>query len=81
MSHVEYCDCVPDGDWHVIDVLRTKDRGWDWTAWLTDVDPDEFQRCYNEGRKVQDRWLRIPGKHRSRDAALDALENMIATRH
>jgi hypothetical protein len=26
-------------------------------------------------------WVRIPGKHRNQDAAWDALEDMIATRH
>jgi hypothetical protein len=71
-------------------------RGRDWTALMIDVDPDELKTCacdfpalfyvnpkdYRPGeRKACQRWLRIPGKHRNRDAAWEALEDMIATRH
>ena len=37
--------------------------------------------CSGERPARQSCWYRIPGKHRNRDAAWDALEDMIATRH
>jgi len=47
---------------------------------MIDVDPEEFiAGRINTTRKSV--WLRIPGKHRNEDEALEALENMIATRH
>lgn len=82
MSQIEYVDFAPpEGDWYLCDVMRTRSRGWDWTAWLSDTPDDEMQRCYNEGCKVKSVWLRIPGKHRSRAAAYEALEAFVATRH
>jgi len=30
---------------------------------------------------VQEAWLRIPGKHRSKEAAWDALRDLLETRH
>jgi hypothetical protein len=32
-------------------------------------------------RRVQQGWLRIPGKHRNRDAAWDVVEGMLSTKH
>ncbi len=32
-------------------------------------------------RKAQQRWVHIPGKHRNKDAAWDAGEDMMITRH
>jgi hypothetical protein len=63
---------------------------------MVDVDPDDLKnrpcdfpaRFYvhpkdyrPSGRAVHQRWVRIAGKHRNGDAARDALENLIATRH
>jgi hypothetical protein len=49
-----------------------------WVAFMIDVDPDEIER----GRTAHETaWVRIPGKHRNRDSAWAALEDMLATRH
>jgi hypothetical protein len=66
----------PPADWFVLDVMKRHWRKWDWVALMIDVDPDN--RAYRPAREC---WLRIPGKHRSRDAAWNALEDMMATRH
>jgi hypothetical protein len=54
--------------------------GGDWSAPMVDVDPDtdDYRMRW---RRVSECFVRIPGKHRSRDAACEALENMMATRH
>jgi hypothetical protein len=85
---IERLDRPPIG-WFVLAVLRTARMG------LGRAD-DHLKNCtsnfpalfyvhpkeYRPGqRKVQQRWVRIPGKHRSRNSAWDALENMMATRH
>jgi hypothetical protein len=74
----EYLDRPPAG-WFVLDVMRTKWRKWDWVALMIDVNPDDH--CSGERPARQSCWLRIPGKHRNKDTAWDALEDMIATRH
>jgi hypothetical protein len=90
----EYLDRVPSG-WFVLDVMRKGSREWEWVALIVDVHPDELKHClckiaflYIEpheykptGRTAQEAWVNIPGKHRSRDAAEAALENIIGTRH
>ncbi|MEI9403383.1 hypothetical protein [Mesorhizobium argentiipisi] len=71
-------DEMPAG-WFVIDVMRLKSRSCDWTALMTDTHPDEddpHARIF-----ARQCWVRIPGKHRNRDAAWDMLEAMAATRH
>ncbi len=95
MTAVDYLDCPAPG-WFALDVMRESERKRDWVALMVDVDPDELKTCacefpalfyvhpkeYRPGpRKAQQRWLRIPGKHRNKDAAWDALQNMLATRH
>jgi hypothetical protein len=95
MSAIEYLDRPPPG-WFVLDVMRKESRKWDWTALMVDVDPDELKHCLcktaflyvhpNEyrpdgSRVAREAWVRVPGKHRNRDAAWDALKNLIATRH
>jgi hypothetical protein len=50
-------------------------RKWDWVALMIDVHPDDLDRTTRSG------WVRIPGKHRNKDAAWEALENLLATRH
>jgi hypothetical protein len=67
----------PPPGWFVLDVMRVKSRSWDWTALMIDCDPDDHQK----GRRANACWVRIPGKHRNRDAACDMLEAMSATRH
>jgi hypothetical protein len=91
----EYLDHPPAG-FFVLDVMQKEERSRDWVALMVDVHPDDLKTCTCDfpalfyvnpkdyrpgGRTAQQRWLRIPGKHRDRDAAWDALEDMIATRH
>ena len=77
--------------------LTRKDaRKWDWCALMIDVPPDELKHCAckmawlyvhpkeyrpDGSRTAREAWVRIPGKHRNRDAAWDALEEILATRH
>jgi hypothetical protein len=71
-------------------------RKRDWVALMVDVDPDDLSTCTVDfpalfwvnpkkyrptERKARQCWVRIPGKHRSRSAAWDVLDNMMATRH
>jgi hypothetical protein len=77
---LEYLDRPPVG-WFALDVMRKESRKWDWCALMIDVHPDELKHCLCEGRTVRNAFVRIPGKHGNWDAAWDALENMIATRH
>jgi hypothetical protein len=63
---------------------------------MVDVDPDDLKNCacdfpalfyvnpkdYLPGkRRARQCWVKIPGKHRNRDAAWDALQDVIAARH
>ena len=72
---VEYLDRPPAG-WFALDVMKEHSRKWDWVALMIDVHPDELQHC-----TAREAWLRVPGKHRNKDAAWDALEDMMTTRH
>jgi hypothetical protein len=95
MTAIEYVERPPAG-WFALDVMRTRSRKWDWVALMVDVDPDDLKNCacdfpalffvhpdhYRPGKRVAHQlWLRIKGKHRSRDAACDALNEMMTTRH
>jgi hypothetical protein len=95
MTAIEYLDRPPTG-WFVLDVRRREKRKGDWAALMISVHPDELKHCQcktaflyvhpNEykpdgSRMAHEAWVRIPGKHRSWDAAWDALEDMMATRH
>ena len=73
----EYVDRLPPG-WFVLDVMRAH-RGHtrDWVALLVDWDPDAPRVGPPPGS--QSAWLRIPGKHRNRDAACDRLEAIVAS--
>jgi hypothetical protein len=42
---------------------------------------EALARVSKDGRTAREAWVRVPGKHRNKDAAWAALENMIATRH
>jgi hypothetical protein len=93
MTMLEYLDRPPAG-WHALDVMKERER--DWVALMIDVHPDDLKTCacefpalfyvhpktYRPGpRKAQQRWLRIPGKHRNKHAAWDALQDLLETRH
>ena len=95
MADIKYLDRPPSG-WFALDVMREKARKRNWIALLVDVDPDNLKVCacdfpalfyvhpkdYRPGdRTVHQGWFRIPGKHEDRDAAWDALQDMMATRH
>lgn len=95
MTKIEKLDQPPSG-WFVLDVVKEKEVGREWVALMVDVDPDDLQNCtcefpalfyvhpkdYRAGSRVAHQcWVRITGKHRSRTAAYDALEDMRTTRH
>jgi hypothetical protein len=48
------------------------------TAWLY-VDRDEYKP--EPGRVAREVYVRVPGKHRNWEAAWDALQDLLATRH
>jgi hypothetical protein len=95
-NSIEYLDRPPAG-WFALDVLKNDGRKWDWAALMADVDFDDLKNCtcdfpvlflvhpkdYRPGpHKVQQAFVRIPGKHRTWDDAWQAIHNMIAaTRH
>jgi hypothetical protein len=80
-----------------LDVMREEARKWDWVALMIDVDPEDLKYgiCdfpalfyvdpddYRPGnRAARQEWLlRIQGKHRNRDAARAALDDMITSRY
>jgi hypothetical protein len=94
---VEFVDRPPAGWFVLDVVRSDENpRGRDWTALMVDVDPDDLNKYevefpalfyvhpnnYRPGfRKASQCWVNIAGKHRSRDAAWAALEDMIALRH
>jgi hypothetical protein len=86
----------PPAGWFVLGVMRKVQRGRDWVALMIDVEPDDLKNCACEfpalfyvhpkewrpgPRKAQQQWVRIPGKHRNKDAAWDALCDLLETRH
>lgn len=85
----------PPAGWFVLDVMKAGGRKWDWGALMIDVDPDQLKHCHcgiarlyvhpaeyqpDGNRTAQEAWLMIPGKHRNRDAACEALQKMLAKR-
>jgi hypothetical protein len=93
MTAIEFLDRPPAG-WFTLEIFREGERRW--LALMIDVHPDDLKNClcdfpallfvspddYRPGhRTARQTWVRVPGKHRSRDAAWDALEEMMATRH
>jgi hypothetical protein len=80
---LEYIDRLPPG-WFVIgDAIRQKSRGADWVALIVDFDPDDRYPGIPAARMhaARQRWLRIRGRHRSRESAQHALQDMTVTRH
>ena len=92
---IEYLD-GPQPGWFALDIMRATTRKWDWIALMVDVDLVDLKNCQCDfpaklyvhpeerrpvGRKVSQRWLRIPGKHRNGDIAWKALKDLMATQH
>jgi hypothetical protein len=90
-----FLDRPPPG-WFVLDVMKVNSRGRTWAALMIDVHPDDLKnyKCKTAflyvhpkdyrpraNRTAREAWVRIPGKHRTRDEAWDALEDVEATRH
>jgi hypothetical protein len=84
MIAIQYLD-RPVVGWFVLDVMRREKRKWDWAALMVDYDPDDYNpddpNYTGPPTNGHDAWVLIPGKHSSREAAWDALEQMMATRH
>jgi hypothetical protein len=95
MTEIEYLERLQPG-WFALDVIQEKARKRDWVALMVDVHPDDLKICtcrfpalfyvhpkdYRPGeRTVRQCWLRIPGKFRNKDAAWNALQDMMVTRH
>jgi hypothetical protein len=93
-SRIEILDRPPAG-WFTLDVMRRESRKWDWVALMIDVPPEDHKSfgCdfpalfyvhpdeYRPSeRRAQQQWVRIPGKHRNRDAAWNALDSIVAQR-
>jgi hypothetical protein len=79
MTAKEYLDRPPPG-WFVLDIMKRRSRSWDWSALVIDIDPEDL-RAGGRSRDRAEAWVRIPGKHRHREAAWEALQDVIATRH
>jgi hypothetical protein len=77
----DYVDRLPatDSEWFLLTVMRTAPHKWDWIALMVDRDPDETRAFPWLG--ARECYLRIPGKHKIRDAAEGALEGALSTRH
>jgi hypothetical protein len=90
-----YLDRPPLG-WFALDVMQKEGRSRDWVALIVDVHPDELKHCLckiaflyvhpkeyrpDGSRTAREAWVRVPGKHRNKDAAWDAVDNMMTTRH
>lgn len=79
ITNLRFVDRPPPG-WHVLAVMHAAARvRVHWTALLIDADPDDFiaGRVLN----CREAWFRIPGKHKNREAAWDALADLMTTRH
>lgn len=96
MTATEFLD-RPPVDWFALDVMRVEgERKQDWCALMIDVPPEELKHCAckvaflyvhpdeyrpDGSRTAREAWVRIPGKHRNKDAAWDALQDLLVTRH
>lgn len=77
VPRIEYLD-RPAFGWFALDVMRKEARKWNWVALMIDVDPNDYRSGDRTARQC---WVRIPGKHRNKDAAWDTLQELMATRH
>jgi hypothetical protein len=73
---VEDLEQPPPG-WFVLDVMKKAARKSDWVALTIDVHPEDLAK----GKPARQCWVRIPGKHRDRDTARAALDEIMGTRH
>jgi hypothetical protein len=81
MTAIEYLDRPPPG-WFVLDVMRKESGKSDWVALIINVHPDELKHSLCKTAFLyREAWVRVPGEHRNADAAWDALEGFVATRH
>ena len=50
---------------------------------MIDVHPDDLKHCLCkvDGRRAQEAWVRMPGKHRNKEAAWNAFQDMLTTKH
>ena len=78
MTEIKYLDQPPAG-WFVLDVMPSEMDNEEWAALMIDVDPDYMQaRAFGTTREV---FVRIPGRHSDREAACEALQDMMTARH
>ena len=94
MTMLDILDKPPAG-WFPLDVMKSgRGRKWDWCALMVDVHPDELKHCRcktaflyvhpddykpDGQRTAKEAWVRVPGKHRNKDAAWDALYDIMST--
>jgi hypothetical protein len=77
----KFLDQMPTG-WFVLNVMPLEEDGRDWCALVTDVDPDTDDLSWWLRDPTNDNtFVRIPGQHETWEAARDALEDLLATRH
>jgi hypothetical protein len=91
----EYLDRPPVG-WFVLDVMKAGSGKWDWCALMIDVPPDELKHCLcktaflyvhpndykpDGTRTAREAWVRLPDKHRNKEAAWAAFQDILSTRH
>jgi hypothetical protein len=77
----KFLDQMPDG-WFVLSINPNEEDWLEWSALVTDVDPDcDDLKWWRRDRINSSTFVRIPGKHETLEAACDAFEAMIATRH
>lgn len=94
MSKIETLDKPPAG-WFPLDVMKADESlKWDWVGLMINVHPDELKHCRctmawlyvhpddykpDGNRTAQEAYVRVPGKHRNKDAAWNALHDIINT--
>jgi hypothetical protein len=85
----------PPAGWFPLDVMKANgSRKWDWCALMVDVHPDELKHCKcgiaflyvhpddykpDGKRTAQEAYVRVPGKHRKKKAAGNAVLMIIST--
>jgi hypothetical protein len=75
---IEYLDRPPVG-WFALEVMQKEMGSPIWVALMIDCHPEDYRAV--QYRVAAWGWVRIAGNHRSREAAWDALEDMMSTRH
>jgi hypothetical protein len=87
MTAATYLD-QPTAGWFALDVMKENSRKREWVALMIDVHSADLKILRELGRSVpgiryslREAWLRVPGKHRNKEAAWGALQDMLAPRH